>query len=81
MIYKEIEDFIIDKCGFVDPEKVTAIDLYGLKKAKQLFANGGPNYNIRENLRIISLKKYLLGGGNDCINLLPLRPLRSKSAL
>lgn len=61
MSYKELEDFVTDKSGFVDPEKATAVDLYGLAKAKELFANGGPNYNTRENLRIIALNKYLVG--------------------
>ena len=64
MSYREIADFVTDKDGFVDPEKVTAVDLYGLDQAKEMFANGGPSYNTRENLRIIACNKYLARGNH-----------------
>lgn len=32
---KELDAFVTDKSGFVDPEKIAAIDLYGFEKAKK----------------------------------------------
>ena len=58
--YNEIVNFVTDKQGFVDPEKVTAIDLYGFKKAKEMWENGEPNFKTRDNLRIIACNKYLI---------------------
>ena len=55
-----IESFVLEN-GFVNPEKLTAVDVFGLEKAKELFSNGGPDFKTLENLRIISLNKYLLG--------------------
>ena len=34
---REVDAFITDKAGFVDPEKIAAIDLYGFEKAKEMW--------------------------------------------
>ena len=54
MSYKEIEDFVTDKGGFVCPEKITAIDLYGFNKAKEMWKDGEPDQKTLHKLRIIS---------------------------
>lgn len=55
-----IELFVLEN-GFVNPEKLAAVNVFGLKKAKELFLNGSPDFKTLENLRIIALNKYLLG--------------------
>ena len=57
----EIVNFVTDKCGFVNPEKITAIDLYGFEKAKDMWKDGEPNFQTLNNLRIIASKKALIG--------------------
>ena len=58
---KAIEDFVCDNKGFVDPEKVEAVEIYGLEKAMEMWRDGEPSFAIRNNLRSIALSKALLG--------------------
>ena len=60
MSYKEIEDFVADG-KFVNPEKVTAIDMYGFEKAKKMWENGEPDFSTRKKLSTIACQKALLG--------------------
>ena len=60
MSYKEIEDFVTDG-KFVNPEKVTAIDLYGFETAKEMWEDGEPDFTTRIKLTTISCQKALLG--------------------
>lgn len=61
MSYKEIEEFVTDKSGFVDPEKVEAVEIYGFEKAKEMWKNGEPDFTTRLNLMTIGCQKALLG--------------------
>ena len=35
-----ISEFVTEKGGFVNPEKITAIDLYGFEKAQEMWKDG-----------------------------------------
>lgn len=59
--YEEIDNFVTEKGGFVSPEKIVAIDLYGFEKAKEMWKNGKPNENTLHELRIISCENALNG--------------------
>ncbi len=61
MSYKEIEDFVTDKTGFVDPEKIEAVEIYGFEKAKKMWENGEPDFSTRMRLSSIACQKALLG--------------------
>lgn len=61
MSYKEIENFVTEKGGFVNPEKITAIDLYGFEKAKEMWKYGEPDQKTLYNLRVISCENALSG--------------------
>ena len=52
-------EFVTDEHGFVDPEKIEAVDLYGLDKAREMWANGKPDWNIRLYLQKRALLSYL----------------------
>ena len=54
-----ITEFVTEKGGFVNPEKITAIDLYGFEKAKEMWKDGEPK-NVH-NLRIIACENALKG--------------------
>lgn len=56
---KEIEDFVTDEKGFVNPEKIAAIDLYGFEKAKKLWDNKEPDWPIRKILQQKSLSDFM----------------------
>lgn len=56
---KEIEDFVTDEKGFVNPEKIAAIDLYGFEKAKELWDNKEPDWSIRQILQKKSLSDFI----------------------
>lgn len=58
---KEVEDFVTEKGGFVNPEKMEAVELYGLKKAKEMWANGEPDFTTRMELSKRSISRYLSG--------------------
>lgn len=61
-ITKRIEKFVYDReSHFVDPEKVAAVDLYGIEKAEKIWENGKPDWNTRTKLQKISLLYYLNG--------------------
>ena len=59
--YEDIQDFVTEKGGFVSPEKITAIDLYGFEKAKEMWKDGNPNADTLYKLRVISCKNALNG--------------------
>ncbi len=54
----ELERFICDG-KFVNPEKVEAYYLYGLKKAKELWQDGEPAWSVRSFLQKSALNRYL----------------------
>ena len=54
------EEFVTDKGGFVDPEKVEAVELYGLEKAVEMWKDGKPDWQTRTMLQKRALAKYLL---------------------
>ena len=56
---KEVDAFVTDKSGFVDPEKIAAIDLYGFEKAKEMWKDGEPDWNTRMMLQDKSISDYL----------------------
>lgn len=56
---KEVVAFVTDKSGFVDPEKIAAIDLYGFEKAKEMWQNGEPDWKTRMMLQDKSISDYL----------------------
>ena len=56
-----ISEFVTEKGGFVNPEKITAIDLYGFEKAKEMWKDGKPDENTLHKLRIISCENALNG--------------------
>lgn len=56
---KEVDAFVTDKSGFVDPEKIAAIDLYGFEKAKKMWENGEPDWETRMMLQDKSISDYL----------------------
>lgn len=58
---KNIEDFVCDKRGFIDPEKVEAVEIFGLEKAREMWRDGEPDFHTKENLRFIACTKALLG--------------------
>ena len=60
MSYQNIVDFVTDG-NFVNPEKVTAIDLYGLETAKKMWENGEPDFTTRLRLSTVACQKALLG--------------------
>ena len=53
-----INEFVNEKGGFVNPEKITAIDLYGFEKAQEIWKNGKSDEKILHKLRIVSLTNY-----------------------
>lgn len=57
-----IEEFVTDKSGFVDPEKVEAIELYGFEQAKEMWKKGKIDWRVREVLRKSSMLRFLLLG-------------------
>ena len=59
--HKEIETFVTDEHGFVDPEKMEAVNIYGLEKAKEMWKDGELDFTTRKNLLTITCKKALLG--------------------
>lgn len=61
MTYDDIVKFVTDKKGFVDPEKVESVNIYGLEKAKKMWKDGEPDFSTRMNLFTIACKKALLG--------------------
>lgn len=61
MIYEDIVKFVTDKKGFVDPEKVEAVNIYGLEKAKEMWKDGEPDFSTRMELLTIACQKALLG--------------------
>lgn len=58
--YNDIVCFVTDG-KFVNPEKVTVIEIYGFENAKKMWENGEPDFTTRKNLMTISCKKALLG--------------------
>lgn len=56
----EVEDFVTEG-RFVNPEKMEAVELYGLKKAKEMWANGEPDFATRMKLSKRSIDRYLSG--------------------
>lgn len=58
--YNDILDFVTDG-KFVNPEKVTAIEIYGFENAKKMWENGEPDFTTREYLMTISCQNALLG--------------------
>lgn len=56
-----ISEFVTEKGGFVNPEKITAIDLYGFEKAQEMWKNGEPDSKTLHRLRIISCESALQG--------------------
>ena len=56
-----ITEFVTEKGGFVNPEKITAIDLYGFEKAKEMWKDGKPDDTTLHRLRIISCENALNG--------------------
>lgn len=59
-INKKIEEFVTED-KFVNPEKLVAVDLYGLKKAKEIWKNGEPEFTTRMKLSTIACNNFLLG--------------------
>ena len=59
-ITKEVEDFVTEG-RFVNPEKMEAVELYGLNKAKEMWANGEPDFATRMELSKRSIRRYLSG--------------------
>ena len=58
---KPFNDFVTDKNGFVDPEKVEAVLFFGLEKAKELWANGKePEWRLRNFLQERSCSRALM---------------------
>lgn len=57
---KQIEEFIYDG-DFIDPAKYQAVRIYGLEKAKEMWKDGEPNFNIIQNLNLIGCQRYLSG--------------------
>lgn len=53
------EEFVTEKGGFVSPEKIAAIDLYGFEKAQEMWKNGEPDSETLHKLRIISCEDAL----------------------
>lgn len=60
MSYQNVVDLVTEG-QFVNPEKVTAIDLYGFEKAKKMWENGEPDFTTRLRLSNIACQKALLG--------------------
>jgi uncharacterized protein YifN (PemK superfamily) len=61
---KALEDFVYDdKKRFVDPEKMSAVEILGLDKAKQLYDkyNGKLPWEMRTNLQRYGISMYLSG--------------------
>lgn len=58
-IYEEIDNFVTEKGGFVSPEKITAIDLYGFEKAKEIWEGGGPDNKTLHKLRVLSCENAI----------------------
>lgn len=58
--YNEVEQFVTDG-KFVNPEKLMAVDIYGLEKAKEMWKNGEPNFTTRKNLLTLASIKALHG--------------------
>lgn len=56
-----INEFVTEKGGFVSPEKITAIDLYGFEKAQEMWKDGKPDENTLYKLRVIALENALSG--------------------
>lgn len=54
-----VAEFVTDKHGFVDPEKIEAVDLYGLDKAREMWANGKPDWKVRTNLQKLAFLHYM----------------------
>ena len=54
------EEFVTDKSGFVDPEKVEAVELYGLEKAKEMWKDKAPDWETRTHLQKRAFLKYLI---------------------
>ncbi len=61
-----IGEFVTEKGGFVNPEKITAIDLYGFEKAQEMWKNGKPDEHTIHTLRKISCENAL--NGRKCLN-------------
>lgn len=61
MSCNKIESFVTDEKGFVDPEKLEAVDIYGIDKAIEMWKDGEPDFTTRKNLSTIACKKALLG--------------------
>ena len=61
-----ISEFVTEKSGFVNPEKITAIDLYGFEKAQEMWKDGEPDEQTVYNLRKISCENAL--NGRKCLN-------------
>ena len=59
--YEEIDNFVTEKGGFVNPEKITAIDLYGFEKAKEIWKYGNPDASTLHKLRITACENALAG--------------------
>ena len=61
-----ITEFVTEKGGFVNPEKITAIDLYGFEKAQEMWKDGKPDEKNLHKLRIVSCENAL--EGRKCLN-------------
>ena len=61
-----ISEFVTEKGGFVSPEKIVAVDLYGFEKAKEMWKDGEPDEHTVYNLRKISCENAL--NGRKCLN-------------
>lgn len=59
--HKEIETFVTDEYGFIDPEKLEAVNIYGIEKAKEMWKDGEPDFTLRMNLLTTASQKALLG--------------------
>ena len=56
-----IINFVMDDGQFVNPEKLVAVELYGLEKAIEMWKNGEPDFTTRMKLSTIACNNFLLG--------------------
>lgn len=68
-ITKQVEDFVTEG-RFVNPEKMEAVELYGLQKAKEMWANGEPDFATRMELSKRYISRYLSGEWRKSITVL-----------
>lgn len=60
--YRDRVENFVREGHFVDPEKVAAVDIYGIEKAEEMWQNGKPSWEERCKLQKYSLLVYLKGG-------------------